>query len=166
MPRPLKLDGLVIEFCKTVKYLGIHLDTRLNWHHHIQTTARKCTNILFATEKMIGDRWGLSPDNIMWIYNTIIKPVITYACVTWAPRLFNSSTNMAPLEKLGNHTLRMATSAFGKTSQDALHYLFSILPIQLELEKSALLQAIRLKSLDHWPKLDIDHSTRPSFEPC
>ena len=96
VPRPLKLHGLQIEFCKTVKYLGIHLDSRLNWHHHIQTTARKCTNTLFATRKLIGDQWGLSPDKIMWIYNTIIKPIITYACVTWAPRTFNSPTNTAP----------------------------------------------------------------------
>lgn len=55
LPRPIKLQGIEVEFHNTVKYLGIHLDNRLNWHKHINTTAKKCTNILFAARKTIGD---------------------------------------------------------------------------------------------------------------
>ena len=83
-----------LEFCNTVKYLGIHLDSRLNWHDHVHKTATKCTNILFASRKMIGDRWGLSPDKIIWVFNMIIKPIMTYACVTWAPRILDNKSQM------------------------------------------------------------------------
>ena len=166
LPRPLKLQGVEIEFCKTVKYLGIHLDSRLNWHEQINITARKCTNILFATRKMIGNRWGLSPDKIIWVYNAIIKPILTYACVTWAPRLLSNKSIMTPLNRPGNLAVLLASGALRTTSQDALRQLFSLLPAALELEKSSLLQALRLKSLDHWPTLLVDHSVRKSFEPC
>ncbi len=166
LPRKLKLDGLEIDFCNTVKYLGIHLDSKLNWQYHINQTAKKCTNILFATRKMIGTQWGLSPDKVLWIYNAIIKPIITYACVTWSPRAIKAKTSLNVLDKFGNLTLLMATGALRSSSQDALHMLLDILPTKLELEKSALLQALRLKSLDHWPKIDVDHSIRKSFDPC
>ena len=145
LPRPIKLHGIDIEFCKTVKYLGITLDNKLNWQQHIHNTTDKCTKILFATRKMIGDRWGLTPDKIIWVYNSIIKPIMTYACVTWAPRILNQSTKMNSLSKPGNLSLLMATGAKKSTSQAALHQLFSILPTSIELEKTALLQ---LRHLD------------------
>ena len=166
LPRPIKLQGIEIEFCHSVKYLGIYLDNKLNWHDHVNITAKKCTKILFATRKMIGARWGLSPDKIIWVYNAIIKPIMTYACVTWAPRLLENKSMMKPLNRPGNLALLLASGAQSTSSQEALHHLFSLLPATLELEKSALLQALRLKSLDHWPTLHVDHSIRKSFEPC
>ena len=166
LPRPIKLRGIEIEFCSTVKYLGIHLDSKLNWHEHVHITAQKCAKILFATRKMIGDRWGLSPDKVIWIYNSIIKPIMTYACSTWAPRLLHNASRLEGLKKIGNLSLLMATGAKRTSSQEVLHQLFDLLPVTLELEKTALLQALRLKSLEHWPKITVDHSTRPSFVPC
>ena len=166
LPPKIKLKGLDIEFCNTIKYLGIHLDSRLNWHDHVHQTAKKCTNILFATRKMIGDRWGLSPDKICWVFNAIIKPIMTYACVTWAPRLLDNKSLMTRLDRAGNLTLLMASGARRTSSQEVLHTLFSFLPASLELEKTSLLQALRLKSLEHWPNLQVDHTVRKSLEPC
>jgi ribonuclease HI len=165
LPRPIKLHGIEIEFCNTVKYLGIHLDSRLNWHEHVNITAKKCTNILFATRKMIGDRWGISPDKINWVYNAIIKPIMTYACVTWAPRIIDKKSIMTTLDRPGNLALLLASGARRSSSQEVLHQLFDLLPASLELEKAALLQSLRLKSLEHWPSITIDHSVRKSFEP-
>ena len=108
LPRPIKLQGIEVEFHNTVKYLGIHLDSRLNWHKHINITAKKCTNILFAARKTIGDNWGISPDKIIWVYNAIIKPIMTYACVAWAPRLLDTKSVIKPLEKPGNLSLLLA----------------------------------------------------------
>ena len=166
LPPKISLQGINLEFCNTIKYLGIHLDSRLNWHEHVHKTAKKCTNILFASRKMIGDRWGISPDKIIWVFNAIIKPIMTYACISWAPRLLNNTSLMTHLNRPGNLTLLMATGARRTSSQDALHALFSLLPASLELEKTSLLQAIRLKSLNHWPNIQIDHTVRKSFEPC
>ena len=166
LPPAIRLQGIDLEFCNTVKYLGIHLDSRLNWHDHVHKTATKCTNILFASRKMIGDRWGLSPDKIIWVFNMIIKPIMTYACVTWAPRILDNKSQMTRLNQPSNLTLLMASGARRTSSQEVLHALFSILPASLELEKSSLLQALRLKSLDHWPTIQIDHTVRKSFEPC
>ena len=166
LPLPIKLHGIEIEFCKTIKYLGVNLDNRLNWHKHVNTTARKCTNILFAARKMIGDNWGVTPDKMIWVYNAIIKPIMTYACVTWAPRLLENKSAMKSLEKPGNLSLLIATGALKSSSQEVLHQLFDLLPASLELEKTALLQSLRLKSHEHWPSLIVDHSIRKSFEPC
>ena len=115
---------------------------------------------------MIGDSWGITPDKIIWVYNAIIKPIMTYACVAWAPRLLDKKSILSPLNKPGNLSLLLASGALRSSSQEVLHQLFDLLPASLELEKTALLQSLRLKSLEHWPTLTIDHSIRKSFVPC
>ena len=84
---------------------------------------------MFAARKTIGDRWGITlADKIMWVYNAIIKPIMTYTCVTWAPRLLNKKTVLKPLGKAGNLSLLIATGALRSSSQEVLHHLFDVLP--------------------------------------
>ena len=66
----------------------------------------------------------------------------------------------------GNLTLLLASGERRTSYQEVLHQLFSLLPAEIELEKASSLQAIRLKSTDHYPPVQVDHNTRPSLEPC
>ena len=63
IPKPIKLHGIEFEFANTIKYLGVYLDSKLNWNMHIHKTVENCTNILFAGRKMIGTNWDLDPDH-------------------------------------------------------------------------------------------------------
>ena len=40
-PKKLKIDGIEIDYQKQIKFLGIHLDTRLNWKYHINQKIAK-----------------------------------------------------------------------------------------------------------------------------
>ena len=51
LPRPIRLQGLDFDFSSTVKYLGIRLDSCLNWHEHAFNAAKKYTNIFLRQEK-------------------------------------------------------------------------------------------------------------------
>ena len=58
----------------------------------------------------------------------------------------------------------MTTKAYKSTSQEALHLLLDLLPIELHLEKTALHQAMKLKGQGHWPSQSINTKKLTSFE--
>ena len=62
----------------------------------------------------------------------------------------------------------MTTKAFKSTSQEALHILLDILPIELHLEKVSTYFALKLQKQGHWPhhSISIEPSARKTFETC
>ena len=104
---------------------------------------------------------ALTKHKITWVYSAIIRPIMTYTCVTWAPRLFNNKSLMTQVNRPGDVALLIAS---GDRHHNMCCTNSSHSP-QLHLKKAALLQALRHKSLDHWLALQIDHSVRQSFEP-
>ena len=72
------LNGVKIPKVSDVKYLGMHLDSKLNWSKHI-ITKRKQLNI--QKSKMywlIGRKSKLSIENKALLYKAILKPIWTY----------------------------------------------------------------------------------------
>jgi len=75
---PIFTDQHQVPQGKTVKYLGMHLDSKLTWREHI-TNKRKHINC--KTRQMywiIGRNSPLSLENKLLIYKTVLKPVWTY----------------------------------------------------------------------------------------
>ena len=83
MPKKLEMSGTPLEYSSTTKYLGVHLDTRLNWTFHIE---KKITNVkrhILMIRNAIGTMWGPSPRALKWAFNGIIIPSLTYGCFVW-----------------------------------------------------------------------------------
>ena len=77
-PTSIKIEGINIPLSRSVKYLGVIIDDKLNWNDHINEIIIKCKKTFFAVKRAIGKKWGLSPKQMMWIYKTIIIPKISY----------------------------------------------------------------------------------------
>ena len=60
-PKKLKMGGLIVPFSPSVKYLGVTLDTKLNWNIHIQEKINKAKNLLLMSRRAIGIKFGPSP---------------------------------------------------------------------------------------------------------
>lgn len=108
-PRPttnLSLDNTPIEWKKNVKLLGVHLDHRLTFSHHVRETVKKC----MAAYGILGPFWNRNsplPKQLkVRLYTTYIRPILTYGCQAWAPRL--CTTNLKKLTTIQNKCLRMA----------------------------------------------------------
>ena len=101
----------------------------------------KATSALWISKKTFGNKWGLKPKMIYWIYTAIVRPRITYASLVWWPKT-NVRYAQKKLEKLQRLATISITGAIRSTPSKALDAMLSLLPlhlfVQLEAEKSAL----------------------------
>ena len=76
---------------KQVKYLGVILDSKLNWKVHVDAKCQKALVAFYQLRRVTGKTWGYSPKIVHWIYTMVIRPMLSYAAVVWWPRV-NFST--------------------------------------------------------------------------
>jgi hypothetical protein len=77
-----------------VKYLGVILDSKLNWSQHLQKIIRKAQITFVVVRCMYGKRWGLRPNMVHWLYTRVIRPSIIYAAFVWWPRVKQKTTKI------------------------------------------------------------------------
>ena len=80
----LKVYGREIKFSPTVKYLGITLDAKLHFTHHILDKCNKAKQLLMLLKHAVGMYWGPPPIQMRWILTGIIRPMLTYGSLVWA----------------------------------------------------------------------------------
>ena len=124
----LRLKGFPIRFVTHTKFLGVFLDQRLLWIHHIDYLRKRCTDVLALMKKMSHLSWGADRHSLLYLHDTLLLPVLDYACHLYgsaSPRL------LMKLDTLHNSGLRIATRAFctspvqslyADTGRPPLHY--------------------------------------------
>ena len=137
-----------IPILDSVKYLGITLDSKLNWNEHVDNITKKCLKQLFKARMAIGKNWGTGPKTTKWIYTAVVRPSISYGAVAWGYNL--SKRNLAKLNKIQHLASIMITRGQQASSQIVLDTMLDLEPIHLFLEKTALLRAATLKETGHW----------------
>jgi hypothetical protein len=76
----LQLGGNKLECVDYTKYLGVLIDKRLNWKCHINSVASKIRQNLFLMAKV---KYILPRELKLWLYNSLVKPYLDYACTVW-----------------------------------------------------------------------------------
>ena len=105
---PIKIFNSMIPQNVHVKYLGIHLDRRLTWSHHISA---KITQIKLKTNQLqwlIGHRSSLDLEYKVLLYKTVIKPIWTYGIQLWGTAC---ASNISKLQRRQSTILRLITGA-------------------------------------------------------
>ena len=73
--------GKTLIFYEEVKYLGVVLDDKLNWKAHTKCVAAKFLNGYWIYRRTVGVTWGLKSKLIIWIWDTVMTPKLTYRSV-------------------------------------------------------------------------------------
>lgn len=123
-----RFRGTELDLSMKVKYLGVILDPKLNWKPNIEERARKVA--LYAAKRMLGNRWGLKPRIVHWMYTAIVQPIISYGALVWWPAL----TKDYVVKKLGGIQRSAAASVTGamrSCPKDVLNVLLDLLPIDI-----------------------------------
>jgi len=72
------MNNKPLEQAQEIKYLGIIIDSKLNFREHIMYTASKCTKLIHALSKSAKHSWGLSHNALYNIYNGPILSLLLY----------------------------------------------------------------------------------------
>jgi Reverse transcriptase (RNA-dependent DNA polymerase) len=127
-----------------VKWLGLHFDRKLLFHHHVKIVAAKGANAVNTLSMLANTIRGLSQTLLRKLYLACVIPKILYACPTW----WNNKKNQAlPLEKIQRKALCLVCAAFKTTPTHALEIEASIPPLKHQAYLMSRRYAIRLNKL-------------------
>lgn len=87
-----KVDDIHIEVLNCVKFLGIWVDSRLNWTRQITEIAQKCTAYVNILSALSGAKWGVHPVQLRRLYIALVRSRLDYGSTMYgnaSPRLLN-----------------------------------------------------------------------------
>ena len=146
---PLSLNGQKVSLSKEARLLGITLDSKLSWKSHIKRITSKATTSLVQCRQIVGNSWGLKPVIMKWVYIAMIRPILTYACVTWVTGI-NKLYLRKKLSKVQRLACLMISSAFPSTPTAALEMLLNIAPINEFIKAEAVKGSYRIDRAGLW----------------
>ena len=126
-----QLDGSILPLDTTPKILGVRFDPSFTFTPHIKEVALKCGNRLNILKALSGTSWGHQKETLEVTYNSLIKPVLSYAAPIWHPS--TCPTNIQTLQVVQNKALRVITGSLKMADQQHLHTETKILPIKEHL---------------------------------
>ena len=130
----------------TVRYLGIFLDDKLSWKHHISTLATRARSTVLTLGVLGNSIRGISYANWRRVFHSIILPTLTYGAPLWYSGIAQKGL-IGPLQVAQNDALRKMCGVFRTTPVDPLHHVANILPIQYRLRVACDTFTARIKAL-------------------
>lgn len=116
--RSLQINDHKIPWANSVRYLGVHLDRRMNWSHHTTQLRLKGIKALGALGPILNKRSNLRSTTKLQIYSTLVRPCITYAAPVWSS---TCKTNFYKLQVVQNRALRTSYNTPLYTNLQSLH---------------------------------------------
>lgn len=130
---PVQLNGATLPHQDSVRYLGLHLDRKLNWRKHIKAK-RDEMNIRFRKLYwMIGRNSKLFLDNKLLIYKCILKPIWTYGIQLWGSAC---NSNILILQRIQNVILRSISNAHWFITNNEIHDALEMKTVKEEIESA------------------------------
>ena len=141
-PRPVRMDGQLIYHSNSVVYLGVTLDKELKWHIHINNKIKKAKALLMKMANLTYSYWGPRPKLMRWSYTGIVRPVVSYAAMTWAHQTETESM-IERLRNLNRTAINTMVKIPRSTPTQGLEIILDILPLHLHIQKVGLAAYIR-----------------------
>jgi len=110
-PPLLQLDGQPVERVTSYKLLGLHVTDSLEWNEHVSSLFARAAQRLHVVQQL--KRAAMSSDDLLYYYQSVVRPVIEYACVVWHTSLTQEQTKQ--LESIQKRAMKII---FGINSGD------------------------------------------------
>ena len=151
-----RVKGTMLSLSTEVKYLGIVLDSKLDWRRNTEARVGKALTAFYSCRRMFGTRWGMRPGMVHWLYVAVILPILTYGCLVWwgtgaTKRSLQTLTRVQRLACVG------VTGALRSTPTAGMEVALHLLPLDLHLRGLAARSAIRLRESGFWKQMEYGH---------
>ena len=150
----LLIGGKPIPIVESVKFLGIRMHRNGRWTAHLEEKLKKTRGMLMRYKAAYTANWGPHQKAFKWIYETIIRPKISYAAVVWAHIIERWDTKKQEwvqnksvtnkLRKLQRLALSQMALIRARTPGRGLELITGTTPLHLALKETRLKAAIRL----------------------
>lgn len=117
---------------ENVKYLGVHLDTKLTWKPHITNKLNQSYARLNQLYPLINRKSSLKTKSTLLLYKSLIRPLVMYACVIWGNA---SNTHLKNIQVLQNKLLRISVNAEWFVTNNQLHRELGVSKISEHIQK-------------------------------
>ena len=138
----LVINGRDIVYSESARYLGIIMDRRLHWNLHMKDKIAKGKSFLMKISNVAKELWGPNPHLLRWAYTCVVRPMVIYGCMIWAPALVRGY-----VEKF-RRLNRMAMNTYAHFPRSSPTRLVEILtdtfPLDLYVRKEGLCAYVRL----------------------
>lgn len=149
---PVYINNIEVPQSSCVKYLGIHLDCKLNWRDHIKKKRKQIDLKMKDLYWLLGRKSRMSLENKISLYKAIIIPIWTYGIELWG--CASKSSIVAILQRAQSKILRAMVDAPWYVSNHMIH---------LDLRIATIQETIQLRSQRHHQRLE--SHTNPLLQP-
>ena len=153
-PLPVKINGKIIPFGNSAKYLGLTLDAKLRWKEHIKIKVRQLNITYKKLQWMIGRKSSLSIHNKLLLYKQILKPIWTYGIQLWG---CSKKSNVILIQKFQNKVLRDIVDAPWYVRNADLHRDLKMDEVSEVRKRFSTTHQNRLKSHVNLEALKLNH---------
>lgn len=143
------LDGINIRPCRTLKYLGVWLDSELRYGEHITQAVTKAERLVTALTRITPNISGLGSQKRTILYG-VVQSTLLYGAPVWR-RAMDIKKYREQYKQLQRRMLLRVASAYKTTSAEALCTITGVLPIDLAVKERALLYDLRKNGGDRTP---------------
>lgn len=133
-PGRLLLNNDPIPWADNYKYLGVILDSKLNWRPQIADLIRKSKAAKGSLRYLFTRSSRLSLKNKLLLFKTCIRPIMTYGCIVWG---CTAATNLQKLQVIQNKMLKLCTNSHWYERMDKVHQDLRIRTFLAEIKKLA-----------------------------
>jgi ribonuclease HI len=151
------IGGKKLILSNEAKYLGVILDSKLNWSSNLTARINKAKTAFYLCRGAMGKSWGLSAKLTHWILTAIVRPILMYGVVVWWPK-----TKVKEHCKKLDGVIRCVgigiTGASRTTPTDVLLTLLAIPSSDVYAKYLAANAAVRLITMGYWKAKTYGHS--------
>ena len=137
------MNGEELEYMKEVKYLGIKLNHKLNWQEHILDRIKYCKGLMVRLRTAIGVRWGPSPRMMLWAYNSLVIPALSYGVMMWGSQSLSSKIE-SELRRLNRLAAVGVAPMRRGTPTACLEVILNLKPLTIVMKERGLASFTRL----------------------
>lgn len=142
--RKLVLKGEQLVYKEEIKHLGLIIDSRLNWKANLKYRVAKAKKNMLLARILVGKNWGLSFQKCLWIYLSIVRPMISYGCIVWSHSL--SSGSILTLRRIQRLAILMMTQCMRSTPTEGAEAVLGLMPLDYFCQETATVAYTRIRS--------------------
>lgn len=128
------INEVEVQYSTSIKYLGITLDTGLDFRIHLDNKIKSGKKLLLMINNFIGKLWGPSPRALKYAYESLVVPSLTYGALVWH-RVCQNPSAIGKLRKLNRLAMCSMIPLRKGTPIRGLEIILNLISFHLKVKK-------------------------------